>query len=158
MDIQPMDIAINIINIVVLYVLLRFILYKPVKKFMQARTAGIQKNISDAESAKADALALKGSYDERLKDAKGEAEMLIKEGNEKANQSATSIVEAAHQQAEELLKKAEEKASREREDMVQALEKQITDMAIALAGEILQREIRQEDNEKLIDNFFHKAG
>ena len=37
MDIHPVDIVIHIVNIVVLFVVLRILLYKPVKKFMQAR-------------------------------------------------------------------------------------------------------------------------
>ena len=35
MELYPLDILIHIVNIVVTYVLLRVLLYKPVRKFME---------------------------------------------------------------------------------------------------------------------------
>jgi len=158
MDIQPLDIVIYIINIVVLFLLLRVILYKPVSKFLHARTERIQKQLDDAAAERGEADALKASYEEKLSEAKKDAQQLLLTETQKANSAAAEIINSAHGQAEQLLSDARERAEEERQDAITRLEQQIADMAIALAGEILQREVSKEDNEKVIDSFFSRAG
>ena len=51
----PIDLILNILNIVILFVIVRFLVYKPVKKFMDARTARVTAAAEDA-GAKAKAL------------------------------------------------------------------------------------------------------
>ena len=46
------DLIINIINIIVLFVIVRGLAYKPVKKFLDARKERIAKELSDAAAAK----------------------------------------------------------------------------------------------------------
>ena len=50
MELYPIDIAIHLVNIIVLYILLRLLLWKPVRKFMAAREARVQ---ADMDRAKA---------------------------------------------------------------------------------------------------------
>lgn len=40
MELYPIDIAIHLLNIIVLYVLLRLLVWKPVRKFMAGRRNG----------------------------------------------------------------------------------------------------------------------
>lgn len=158
MEINPLDIAIHIINIVVLYLLLRILLYKPVSKFMSARTARIEKQLADAAQTLADAGHTKESYDALLCNADAEAQKKLLESNRQANEQAAGILESANTRAGQILQEAREKAKEERHAAVSALEGQITDMAITLAGQILQREVNEEDNHKVIETFFEQAG
>lgn len=158
MDIQPLDIVIHMINIVVLYALLRVVLYRPVLQYLRGRSEAVQSELAMAEKVKAEANQLKQSYDARMKEAEAEARKILVEGNQKANDSATSIVESAQRQADELIEKAHENALAERKDMIASFEHQITDMAVSLAGEILKREVKQEDNSKVIETFFNELG
>ncbi len=157
MNIQPMDIVIHVLNILVLYVLLRFLLYKPVRAFMDGRTAAIQASLDSAKKTGDEADQLKANFDERIRQADEEAQRRLLEGTQKASEAAASIVTLAQQQATEIVDKAREKAENERKQMVQSLEPQITEMAIGLASEVLKREVKSDDNQKLIDSFFNKA-
>ncbi len=157
MDIQPLDIVIYLINIGVLFVLLRMVLFKPVRKFLDARSSSVAKELDDAKAAMADADELKANYAASMQDADQQVKKLILEGTRQANVQAAQIVDAANGKAKELLSDAREKSAVEREEAIAALQTQITDMAVALAERILQREVNQADNQKVIDTFFSKA-
>lgn len=158
MEINPLNIAIHLVNIVVLYALLRMLLYKPVSKFMAGRTARIEKQLADAAQALEDANQKKDSYDALLHNADAEAKKKLLESNRQANEQAAGILETAKEHAQETLQEARSKAAEERRTAIQSLEGQITDMAITLAGQILQREVTEADNHKVIESFFEQAG
>lgn len=156
-NLHASDIIVHLVNILVLYVLLRILLYKPVHKFMTARTESIQNALKGAESAHVEATELKNSFDDQLKGVDQEAQKRLMEGAQKASEAASAIVTLAQQQANDIVAKSKEKAEAERKQMIASLEPQITDMAVSLAGEILKREVNPADNKKVIDAFFDKA-
>ena len=158
MDIQPVDIIIHIINIVVLFVILRVILYKPIVGFLLQRKEKVEADLNAAQQAKTEAEQLKLSYEEKLKKADEEAKKLVLAGNEEAGKTASAIIKAAENQAEELLVVAKNKAETQRKETISAMEGQITDLAVELAQQIIQREVSEKDNKKVIESFFDQAG
>ena len=157
MDLHAADIAIHIINIVVLYVLLRILLYSPVAKFIQARKDAIGDELTQAKKNFDDAQQLKALYEQRLEQTEYEVTNRMMESNQQAHLSATAIVEDAAMRAEDLIAAAREKIKAERSEAVNALENEIAGMAVELARQIIQREISMEDQEKVIESFFVKA-
>ena len=49
MEINILDIIIHLINIFVLFIILRFLVYKPVSKFMRDRTKRVSDEMENAE-------------------------------------------------------------------------------------------------------------
>lgn len=158
MDLNLLDIVIHMINIVVLYVLLRLILYKPIKSFMQTRTERIEGMQQEAANEKEKAEELLAAQADILEEAKIEAEKEMQIRTAEANEKAAAILETANRQADELLLSARSKSAEERKEMLASVEKQISGMAIELASDILAREVKEADNEKIIDAFFRKVG
>lgn len=156
MDIQPLDIAIHIVNIAVLYVLLRVILYNPVQKFMEQRSAAISKKISDADAAKEGADKLREEFSARLKNADQEVQHKLIDGTKAASEQADAILSAAKAQSELMLQKAQDQVRQQRRDAIAQLQPQISEMAVSLAGQILKREVNAADNQKVIESFFEK--
>ena len=157
MNIQPLDIVIHILNILVLYFLLRMILYKPVKAFMDKRTKAIQTDLQNADKQRADADKLKTEFEAKLASADDEVQKRLLDGTSKAGETSEAIVAQAKTQAVEILDKARKQVKDERGQMVSTLQNQISDMAISLSKEILGREVSKEDNAKVIHDFFDKA-
>ena len=156
MSIHPIDIAINVVNIVVLYVLLRIILYNPVQKFLQQRQDGIAKKLKDADDLKAEADQLRAQFDKRMSEADQVVQQKMIDGSKKAGEQAETILKSAKDQAQELLDKAQAQVAQQRADAIAQLQSQISDMAVSLAGEILKREVKASDNQKVIESFFEK--
>ena len=154
MELYPTDIIIHIINIVVLFLLLRAILYKPIKKFMSARTAKIEGQLADAEKASEDAAKEKEQLDKRLANAENEAHEIIVAGEEKSAAAASKIIADAKAKSDKIVKKAIEDSEKEKQEALDGMRGEITDLSVEIAGRILKREISKKDNSKLIDEFF----
>lgn len=73
------DLIINIINIIVLFVIVKSLAYKPVKNFLDARKARIDESLKNAENKNAEADALKAQYEEALKQSKQESDKIMGE-------------------------------------------------------------------------------
>lgn len=154
MEIYPLDIVIHIINFLVLFLILRVILYKPVKKFLDERTARIQGELADAEKTSAEVAKTKAELDERLANAEVEAHEILVAGEEKASAQASKIISEAKDKSAALIAKAEEDGRKEKEQLVASVKDDITELSVELAGKLLKREVSAKDNKKVIDEFF----
>ena len=73
LDINIWNFIWTAVNLIILYILLRIFLFKPINKLMEDRTRSVQEDIDSAKKAKEDAEALKQQYEESISEAKDEA-------------------------------------------------------------------------------------
>ncbi len=158
MEINLLDIVIHVLNILVLYILLRLLVYKPVRRFMLERENRIQRQLEEAAAVKNEAEEHSAKIRRQLENADLEAQRLLREGSQKASESASAIISAANEQAEKTLESAREQAEEERRRLLTSLEPEVAQIAVDIAGEILKREVSQEDNRRVIETFFEKVG
>lgn len=155
-DLQPSDILIHIINILVLFVLLRAILFKPVSRFLLARSERIAEQLADAEAKQAESAAMKAEYEKYIASSEAEGRGIIRESQVKASQEATVIIKEARGEAEKIIADAHEKIVNEKALAVAAARTEITFMATEIAARILKREVSAADNQVVADDFFHQ--
>ena len=136
---------ITIFNLLVLFLVLRKLLFKPVTKFMDARAKKIKDALSDAAIMKGQAEELQSRYDALMSGADAEAERLVKEGEERAKDEAKVLLEKAQAAAAETRRRGEEAAEREREKARQELLGDIAALATEVAGRLVGREAKAED-------------
>ncbi|HWP79833.1 MAG TPA: F0F1 ATP synthase subunit B [Candidatus Acidoferrum sp.] len=152
------DIVEHILNIAVLFVILRALVYKPVLKFMKNREQGFEKQRRDIEAQMEGAQKLKGEYETSLAGAKSEAQETLREGVQRADAAAKEILEKAEQEGKALLAQVREQAQREQREVETAMKGEVTALAIGLASKILEREITEADNREIIEQYFSKVG
>ncbi|MPM30425.1 ATP synthase subunit b, sodium ion specific [bioreactor metagenome] len=152
------DIVEHILNIIVLFVILRALLYKPVLSFMKKREQGFEKQRQDINHDMESAQKLKSEYENSLAGARSEAQETIREGVQRADTSAKEILEKAEQEGKALLAQAREQAQREQREVETAMKNEVTALAVGLATKILEREISLEDNREIIEQYFSKVG
>lgn len=150
------DLIINIINIIVLFVIVRALAYKPVKKFLDARKERVTKELSEAANARQTAEEEALKYKELTEKSRAEGTEIINEAERTAKQNAAEIISAAKQSASEITEKARESARREREAQVSAMKDEIADLAFDISRQVLSREVTDEDNMRIADSFFEK--
>ncbi len=158
LEINPLDFALHLLNIVVLFIVLRSLLIKPVRKFMADREAKFAREREAIDNARAEVDALKTQYEGSLSEAKKTADELVQERLKRAECEAQEITENARQEAHQSLSKAHAQAVAERDELMQQLQEQTAVLAVDLAGHILEREVSATDNERLINEFFKKVG
>ena len=149
------DLIINIGSIVVLFVIVKKLAYKPVKKFMDARTERVM-----AEKAQADALSEEASkkieeYNALLTECETAKAEAIKEGEKLAHKESEQIITEAKEKAEEIIGKAEAKAQEKYNRAVEEANDYIVNLTIDASSMLLKREINDEDNKKIVENFLN---
>lgn len=158
LGLNVVEILLHIVNIVILFFVLRWLLYKPISKFLSNRTATIQQQVDEATKNHAEAEQMKAKYEEMIASAKDLAADLINQGKEVADKQAQSIVDEAHVQAKEVRARADRQIKEQKQQAAIDMRQDITKMAIEIAEKVLEREVSYEDNKSIIDDFFEKVG
>ena len=157
MELYPLDILIHIVNIVVTYLLLRVLLYKPVRKFMDERAQKIEHQMQQAKELEDAAKQSKQQYDTQIAKSEQKARELIREGEQKALAAAESITSGARKQAEQIIADAKQKAEEEKKRAMEGMQDQLADAATQITGRLLRREVSLEDNRRVVDEFFDEV-
>lgn len=158
MEFHLIDFVQHVLNIIVLFLLLRLFLYKPVSKFMAAREAKFASEREAIMAGQQETSALKVQYEASLADARRTAERMADEKLQVAEREAEEIRQKAKKDAQRILADAHTQAMAERDEMLGELKDQTAALAVDLAGHILEREVSTADNQRIIDDFFRKVG
>ena len=137
MEFYPIDFVLHIINIVVLFLLVRSLAFKPVRKFMLAREEKVKNQLAEAEQARADAEALKAEYDARLAAADADCAALRGEKLAAADAERQKLLDDAQARAEAILGDAKAKAEAQAQQTMAEARTEIASAAVALAGKVL---------------------
>ena len=116
-------------------------------KERQDKIKNIEKENSDLN---AEVKKMKDSTAVVLSEAKKEAAVIHENAVKAANQKADDILAEAKNQAKNLIDRTEKELDEERRGLQTDIERQITDVSMAVAEKILERDISPEDDKKMI--------
>lgn len=142
-----------IANILILYVLMRIFLFKPLHKFMDERSASVQNDIDSAKKSMEEAETLKQNYEDTLMKAKTEANNIILKAREEAISEKERIIKQSQEEANQIINDANKVIENERKKVMQQTQTQIADLAIEAASKIVGMNVDDEKNRKLVDDF-----
>ena len=148
----------TIINLVVLYLLLKHFLIGPVMNIMDKRKQMIDDGFKNAEAAQADANRLKQEYEAALSGAKQESVQLIEDARKSAKAEYDRIVNEAGEKADTMIESAKENVRVEREQTMKELKSQIAGLAAASAARIIENNADDKRSQDLYDQFLKEAG
>lgn len=149
---------ISLANLLILTLILKKLLYAPVRKALADRRAAIDSQYSDAEKAKNDALSSKKSYEEKLASAKSEADRIRSDALEEADRRSDKLISEAKDKAESIIRRAEEEAELERRKTADDVKREIADVSTALTEKLIGRELDKKAHHELIDEFIDEIG
>lgn len=147
------QILISLANLVILFLIFKRFLFKPVKDIVAKREAEVSSIYDEADKARAGAQELKQSWEERMKTADEEADKIIKVAAEKAENRNEVLLYESREKAESMIRKAKAQIAREQADAQEAMRKEIVNVSSALSEQVLGREINMDDHRDLIDSF-----
>ena len=123
LSIDPWNILWTVVNLLVLYLVFKKFLFKPVMKVINAREDMIKQQFDDAKKSQEEADALKASYDEKLESAKTEAD---------------AALEKTRKETEVMLEKAKADIATEKEKATEAAQADIARLALIAARKIVK--------------------
>ena len=124
----------TIANLLILTLILKKFLFKPVQNVLAQRKKEVEK----------------------LRGAKEEADSIIKTASARADKLGDEIVNEAKQKASDTVKKAEADIEREKKKALNELKTEISDISVQIAENVVEREIKEDDHRELIDSFIDK--
>ena len=128
----------------VLFVLKRFA-WNP-----EEREKDIADSLKMAESAKSDLEQIKDESQKILDQAKKEGKVIVTDSKQKAEDSANKILESAKAKSDEFIVDAKSKIEIEKQRAIKEIKEEVVDLSIDLASKILQRNVKDDDNDKFI--------
>ena len=134
-------------NLLVLYLFLKKILFKPMKNMIDSRQKEIDDMYKNASDAETDANTMKASYEEKLSHANEESEEILKTALRRAQLKASRIHE-----------RAQEEIELEKKHALSEVKNEVSEMAISIAGAVIGREVSEKEHAEFIDSFIDSVG
>ena len=154
---NPLSILLHIVNAAILLVSLYFLLYKPVRKYMDNRSAGVAKELQDVKDAQEKLVTEQDQAHDEVIAARKQAADVVARSVANAQEQAQQILIDAHGEAELTLRQARTESDFMRKNARDDMRDEVANLSVELAGKILQREVTQDDHAKLVDEFLKKV-
>lgn len=141
-------------TIIMVFVVVKFF-WKPIKKNVDIKREYVKKNIDEAGRLNEEAQNNLKESEKSIQNAKVEARRIKENAESEALLARQKILSKAEEEANNKLKIAEEQIIKEREEAKQEIREEIINVAMMAASKIVEREINNEDNEKLVNDFLN---
>ena len=130
--VNPVTLIAQICNLFIqLFLAKKFFLDK-VKSILDQRREAADREITDAQAAKAEAMTIKATYEE--------------------------IINQAQAQAVQLKEKAAADIAQEKKKALNDAKDEISGISMAIAEKVVERQLNDADQQKLIDQFINELG
>lgn len=146
LNINIWDILWTVINLLVLYFLLKKFLFGPVTAMMDRREQMIKADLDKAKQTNAQAQELKDKYEAELKDAHLAAAKISSNAKQHADKESAQIIDEAQKEASRIIAEAKKTVERERQEAVEEAKEQIAGLAVLAASRVLAKNIDEESN------------
>lgn len=148
----------TLVNTLILFFVLKKKLFHPVMKMIRDRQQEIDDMYRKADEAAQNAQALQSEYEQKLNDATLTGERLVNEAVARGQSREEEILRQAELKAAAIREKAEQDAQRERKKVLNEAKDEISVLAIDIAGKVVGRQMNEEDQSRLVDDFIHRLG
>ena len=156
--VNPFTLVFAWLNILILYLFLRKLLFNPVKNMIDSRQKEIDDMYADAEDSKSSAQQMRVEYEDKLAKASEESEEILKNAVRKAQLREEEILREADQKAQRTLERATEQVELEKKRALNEVKDEVSEMAIGIASAVIERDIDKSEHEDLIDEFIRSIG
>lgn len=150
LNINIQQILLHLFNFVLLFGIMYFLLYKPVKDFMDKRKEEYERADKQSHDDMRAASELKKQYEDKLKEAEAEVAAMKAEGARDAEKEREAIIAHANEKADEIVDKARLKAENEAARIMTETKNEIAGYVTEIAEKIVQD---SEDSDGF-DTFF----
>ena len=148
----------TVINLLLLFVLMKIFLFKPVQKIIAARQAEADKQFDEAAAKQAEADGLKAQYAKSIASVEEEKSKAMQETMKKADAEYQRIVGDAESKAKQIKEDAAVEAENQKTLILKKDEKEIADMVVDAAVKVVGKNSGADVDSSLYNEFLDKAG
>ena len=156
--VNPVTLIAQICNLFLQLLVFKIFFLDKIKAILDQRREAADKQIPEAENAKAEAMTIKKTYEQNMLQAKAKADDLLQTAQRTANSRSEEIIAQAQQQAAQIKSKAADDIALEKKKAINEAKDEISDLAMAIAGKVVGRELNAGDQAEMIDRFIDELG
>ena len=157
-SVNPITLIAAICNLFIQLFVFKKFFWNKIVAVIDARREAADKEIKDAEEAKAEALAIKSTYEQNMLEAKDQADRILLSAQKSATTRSEEIISQAQQQAAQIKAKASADIAQEKKKAFNDAKDEISVIALAIAGKVVGRELDVQDQSRLVDSFIEELG
>lgn len=146
-----------IVNFIVLLVLLRLFLYKPVMKVLDERTKKTKDAMELAEATKKEYEQAKAEVQKQIEKGRQEAQAIITQAMQVGERLKEESRQEAAKQAQVIVDRARSELEAERDKIVGDLRREFVDISIAAAEKVIKETLDREKHRKLIEETLQES-
>lgn len=148
----------TVINILIIFGIVKKFLLKPVNRILAARQEEINKQYAEADSAKENAREMENRAKASLENMEETRARILNEARGKAGEEYERIVTDARAEAGKLLEDARALADKENQERIRKEQEQIADLVVAATAKLVASKSSEEENREIYNQFIAKTG
>ena len=152
------DMIYQLVMFIILLALLKKFAWGPLMGVMKQREEHVANEILAAEASRQEALKYLEEQREILKQSREEAGQLIENAKLQGEAQREDIVKQARLEAERVKEAATREIVQEKEKAIMALREQVGSLSVLIASKVIEKELSEADQEKLINDYIQEAG
>ncbi|MGI5848725.1 MAG: ATP synthase F0 subunit B [Christensenellales bacterium] len=99
LELSVLEIGVHVLNVIILFIVLKLLVYKPILKFMKKRENTFADKVDELDAKDKELIRQKEQYAQMMAEADNEAAAIIKKSNEMARDHAKEILDKAKENA-----------------------------------------------------------
>ena len=147
-----------LLNTLTIFFVAKKFLFGPVMKIIADRQKEIDDMYEAAGAANENAAALETEYKQKLSVAAETSERMVKEAVARGQSREEEIIRQANREADAIRDKAAADIAQEKKKAINDAKDEISEMALAIAGKVVGRELNAADQASLLDHFIEELG
>ena len=156
--VNPVTLIAQICNLFIQLAVVKIFFLDKIKAILDQRREAADKEITDAQAAKAEALVIKQTYEKNMLEAKEQASTILERAQKTANIRSEEIIRQANNEAVAIREKASADIAQEKKKAINDAKDEIAGISLAIAGKVVGRELTADDQKNLIDSFINELG
>ena len=156
--VNPVTLIAQICNLFIQLLVVKIFFLDKIKAILDQRREAADKQITDAEAAKAEAMSIKATYEKNMAESKAKADDLLANAQRTANARSEEIISQTQSAAAQIKSKASADIEMEKKKAINDAKNEISGLAMAIAGKVVERELNTADQADLIDRFIEELG
>ena len=156
--VNPITLIAQICNLFLQLLFVKIFFLDKIKAILDQRREAADKEITDAQAAREEAMVIKATYEQNMKESKAKADQLLLNAQQTATARGEEIISDAQRTAVQIKQKAEAEIAQEKKKALNDAKNEISEIAMAIAGKVVGRELTAADQTMLVDSFIDELG
>ena len=158
LEFQISTIVLTVLNLLILLFILKKLLFGRVNKVLEDRAALIQQTLDEAQGEKRKADELKQEYEDRLAQARTEANGILAQAKTRGEKEYQAILVQAQEDAQRTRDQSKARAEAEREEMLRTARREVAQLAVLAASKVTRKTLDADSDRAILDDFLAEAG